>query len=481
MTFSVFQCGTWSQSCTESYLLDLENKTIKAGAPFSCNEPKAFWDLWKWASTHSTAYRLEAQVNRCFNLAFEMGFRDAWFNLEWADYLIQRRLLNQAQRVLKQVPETDPLYAAVLERRINILVWTNQLVEAQNLLEDISKEVREKVGPTFRMWSDRIDSLANLTFATSLHVDTDNQPLNAYTHTLQVSQCKSSLLNFKVTLSNSLYNHEKELLQTEGYLENVFTLQALKSSLEIGGGISVVHGKSMAPIYHIQFKTALTPKLSHEITYASRVYDFTRGSLGRSLNVLQASDVLSYYAPSGFSFQQVFTFSSLPLYASNQFNTYAWLLSPYLINKKVKARLGGFAGYANSNKVLYDSKLSFEEIISQGSFENIEGHFESWFTPNKMKFIGLVMDIQYNPSNRFMFSSTALGGYGQSQEPYLYLEPTRIGLASYSQSFIPVDVKLNLAYTLRKSSRISLLYQHRRTVFNVANNFLVTWTQAIKR
>jgi hypothetical protein len=260
-------------------------------------------------------------------------------------------------------------------------------------------------------------------------------------------------------------------IQTRFNVQNTFLLNPLKTSINLGFGGVMYGTQNVNRIFLLGVKTQLNPNIVNELKFESNVYDLTRGSVSSILLIDQLSDYVRYNRNSGLAFELFGSFSKLNKENTSQHSIYSWFLSPYLVQGLIRPRLGAFAMYANSSQVLFSPVLTYDQIINSGSADQIEGVFSTWFTPNKVKAVGGILDFEYLPTKKLKFNSTNTIGIGSSNEPILYLQGNKIELSTYRIIFVPLDLKFNATYLLSRSIEAKFSYEYRITVFNKAHSF----------
>ena len=457
------------QTCIDRFLIELSESERMPKIQGLCYDEAAFSKFWRSGTKFAMASSTFWKAKYCYRQAAQFGFKFAWFNLEYAGFLVKTGNLNEALKILNQIPSSDPLYSNGQLKIAEIMIWTGAYKGSTRLLQGIKSEPRTQIEESKNNLLRLCDSLSSPIIRIESFYNSDNQPLSNWGQNVTFRQGISKALNYQIQAGSSFYLKDLKTVQTRiGFQNNVY-ISSLNTSLSFGLG-GVMFGTSGARrTYLCGIRTQFNRNLLNELKFESKPYDLTRGSVGSVLLVDQLTENVRYNRNSGFWFEIFGSYSKLNKSTTSQYNLYGWFLSPYLVRGLVKPRVGAFLGYSNSNKILYSSVLSFEELVNSGNIHNIGGVFSTWFTPNQVKVVGGIADVQYQPFRNLQFNATNTVGLGFSNEPFLFLSNDEIGLSSYQTFFIPFDFKLNTTFTPTRTIEIKCSYEYRITVFNKAH------------
>lgn len=468
----ISQSEFFSQTCLDIFLSELEQSKSIPHSKGLCYDEAAYWKFWKAGTNYAKSPSTRWKSAYCYKQAARFGFRFAWFNLEYSKFLVEEGKLNDALKILKEVPESDALFNNVQLKIAEILIWSGSYSSTIHLLSAMEVEGKSQIGESRKNLLRICDSLAAPVVKQEAFFNIDNQPLALFGHSFIFRQGKSKWLNYQLGFSNSFYLSELSILQTKFNVQNSFSFSPINSSMTLGIGIVGFGINNFKPTYLMGFRSQFNANVVNELKFEHKAYDLTRSSIGKVLLMDQLVHSFRINKSSGLSYEWNGTLSKLSNNQSAQLNLYTWLLSPYLMRTRIKPRVGGFLGYANSNQILYYSVLTYDEIIAGGDLNNIAGIFTSWFTPNQMRVGGFIADLSYSPNRYFYLNCTNTVGIGLSKEPYLFLDNNEIGLSTFDKFFIPTDIKLSAAYYPSRSIELRLSYEFRNTVFNKAQYML---------
>lgn len=460
---------SFSQTCIDRFLVELTESKHMPKIQGLCYDEAAFSKFWKSGTKFAKASTTFWKAKYCYRQAAQFGFKFAWFNLEYASFLVKTGKLNEALIILNQIPTSDPLYANGQLKIAEIMIWTGEYKGSSRLLQGIKSEPRTQIEESKKNLLRLCDSLSAPVVKIESFYNSDNQPLSHWGQNVTFRHGISKAFNYQIQAGNSFFLKDIKTVQTRIGLQNNVYFSNLNTSLSLGIGGVMFGNSGVKRTYLFGVRTQFNRNLLNELKIESKVYDLTRGSVGSVLLVDQLTENVRYNRSSGFSFEIFGSYSKLNKSTTNQYNLYGWFLSPYLVRGLVKPRVGAFLGYSNSNKILYSSVLSYEELVNSGNIQNIEGVFSTWFTPNQMKVVGGIADVQYQPFRNLQFNATNTVGIGFSNEPYLFLSDDEIGLSSYKTFFVPLDLKINTTFTPTRTIEIKCSYEYRITVFNKAH------------
>lgn len=461
----------FSQTCIDLFLLELEGAKRLPEAKSLCYDETAFWKFWKEGKKYSKSPSTYWKADYCYKQSLYFGFKVAWFNFEYANFLVDCGRYEQAIELLQAIPKTDALYNNSCLKIAEIMIWTGAYKGSSDLLNSVSVVPNTQIAESKKNLLRTCDSLTAPVIKQEFYYNLDNQPLSLWGHNITFRKVKSKLINYQINYGNSFFLHDVSTVQTRLNVQNTFFFNALKTSVNLGFGGVMYGTQNWDRIYFLGIKTQLNQNIVNELKFDSKVYDLTRGSVSSILLIDQISDNIRYNRKSGFAFELFGSFSKLNKGLTSQHSIYSWFLSPYLVQGLIRPRVGAFAMYANSNQVLFSPLLTYDQIINGGTSNQIDGVFSTWFTPNKIKAIGGILDFEYLPTKKLKFNSTNTIGIGNSNEPFFYLQGNKIELSAYRTFFVPVDLKLNTTYLISRSIEARFAYEYRITVFNKAHNF----------
>lgn len=461
----------YSQTCIDLFLIELDaSKSLPRVKPL-CYDETAFWKFWKAGKKYSKNPSTFWKAEYCYKQSLYFGFKDAWFNFEYANFLVARGRFGQAIELFKAIPKTDALYKNSCLKIAEIMIWTGAYKGSSDLLNSLSSSPNTQIDESKKNLLRTCDSLTAPLIKQEFYYKLDNQPLSLWGHNISYRKVKSKFINYQINYGNSFFLHDVSAIQTRFNVQNTFLLNPLKTSINLGFGGVMYGTQNVNRIFLLGVKTQLNPNIVNELKFESNVYDLTRGSVSSILLIDQLSDNLRYNRKSGFAFELFGSLSKLNKDNTSQHSIYSWFLSSYIAQGLIRPRLGAFAMYANSSQILFSSLLTYDQIINSGSTNQIEGVFSTWFTPNKVKAVGSIIDFEYMPTRKLKFTSTNTIGIGSSNEPFLYLQGNEIELSTYRIIFVPVDLKFNTTYLLSRSIEAKFNYEYRITVFNKAHSF----------
>lgn len=469
----------FAQTCLDVHLKELNSAEKMPQIKGFCYDSEGFWKLWKEAANYTKTSKSTWKASYCYGLAFDYGFKVSIFNLDYCSFLVTNNRLDEALKVLQQIPPSDDLYNNGMLKQAEILIWLGEYKKAKNLLMRIEAGEKGLMGRSKQNLARTSDSLSSPVIQYEALCNFDNQPLGYFGNGLIFRKGSSALLNYQIAASNSSYFGEEQNQQYEIYGQNTFSFRRFNTALTLGIGASMFDFNSLRLTYHAEARNQITTPLTNVVRFERKVYDLTRGSLGKSLLVDQISNSLKYSVRSGFSFECFASYGSLANRTSAQWNLYSWGLSPYLLKFPLALRVGGFLGYSNSTNILFESIYTYNELLDLGLISNLPGVFPTWFTPNNMSVGGMITDLEFDPNKHWNLHLTSTLGYGLTHEPFLFLVPNGIGLDSYRKKFIPVDVKFSTNYTVNKTITLKLNYEFRITVFNRANYASLTFSKRL--
>jgi hypothetical protein len=458
-----------AQSCLDDHLQSLKSSSRLPRTVGFCYDREGFWKLWKEAASYAKLPSDRWKATYCYGLAYDYGFHSSLFNLDYASFLVNNKRLDEALKVLQQIPVSDGLFYNGKLKQVEILIWLGEYNKSSKLLSEIEAGETGMLGRSKNNLIRTTDSLSSPVIQYEVLSNFDNQPLGYVGNNVVFRKGSSAMVNYQFSASNSLYFGQNSNHQFELYGQNTFSIRKLNGALTLGIGGSMFQLNNLRLTYHAEVKNQFSKSLSNTMRVERKVYDLTRGSIGNSLLVDQLSNSLRFSVRSGLSFECFGSLGSLVKANSSQWNIYGWGLSPYLLRYPLAIRAGAFVGYSNSDRILFESKYTYGELVDMGITKNIPGVFTTWFTPKKMASAGIITDVQYNATKRLSIHFTGTVGYGITQEPYFFLESNSIVLDSYSKNFIPVDVKFGSNYNLSRTLSLKLNYEYRITVFNRAN------------
>ena len=461
----------YSQTCLDLFLKELEDAKNLPEAKSLCYDEEAYLKFWKEAKKYSKNHSTYWKAEYCYKQSSYIGFKVAWFNFEYANFLVDCGRFEQAIELLKAIPKTDPLYQNSCLKIAEIMIWIGEYTRSSNVLNNVSSTPNTQIDESKKNLLRRCDSLMVPIIKQEFYYKLDNQPLSVWGHNVTFRKVKSKFINYQINYGNSFFLHDVSTIQTRFNVQNTFLLNPLKTSINLGFGGVMYGTQNVNRIFLLGVKTQLNPNIVNELKFESNVYDLTRGSVSSILLIDQLSDNLRYNRKSGFAFELFGSFSKLNKDNTSQHSIYSWFLSSYIAQGLIRPRLGAFAMYANSSEVLFSPLLTYDQIINSGSADQIEGVFSTWFTPNKVKAVGGILDFEYLPTKKLKFNSTNTIGIGSSNEPFLYLQGNKIELTTYRIIFVPVDLKFNTTYLLSRSIEAKFNYEYRITVFNKAHSF----------
>lgn len=469
-----------AQTCVDLYLEQLKMSKRLPERKTSCVDEGAYWKYWKEGTKYSRNPDTYWKASYCYEQAYLYGFRFAWFNLEYANFLINRGKLELAIDVLKEIPEDDKLYNNGRLKIAEIMIWIGAYKGSSKILKNIESEPQTQMEQSKTNLLRISDSLSAPTIKQEGYYNLDNQPLSLWGYNFTFRQGRSKLFNYQIQYGNSYFLNDLDAVQTRFLVQNTFSLSRWNTSLNLGIGGTMFGSHTLKRNYQVGLKTQFNSKVVNELKFESKVYDLTRGSIGSVLLVDQITESFLYSRKSGFAFEIYGSYGQLHHTSIGQYNLYSWLLSPFLVRYPLKPRLGVFLGYANSNQILYSSVLTYDQIIDSGNLDQIEGVFPTWFTPNQMKVVGGIVDFEINPTKKLKINSTNTIGIGYSNEPYLFLESNAVQLSSYQKFFIPLDLKVNATFFPNRTLEMKLGYEYRITVFNKAHNIQFSIAKRLK-
>jgi hypothetical protein len=468
-----------SQTCLDNFLAELELSNKMPESKGLCYDEGAYWKFWKAGTKYSKSPSTRWKASYCYKQAARFGFKFAWFNLEYSKFLVEEGKLHDALKILKEVPASDALYNNGQLKIAEILIWSGAYSATNRVLSSIQVEEKSQIGESKKNLLRICDSLAAPVVKQEAFFNADNQPLALIGHSFVFRQGKSKALNYQIGFGNSYYLSNLSRVQTRINVQNSFSISPINTSINVGLGVVGFGTNDFKPTCLLGIRTQVNDNLVNELKIERKAYDLTRASIGSVLLMDQLMHSFRINKSSGLSIEWNGTYSKLTNSQSSQLNLYSWVLSPYLMRTRIKPRIGGFLGYANSNQILYSAVLSYDQIIAGGDLNNIEGVFTSWFTPNQMRVVGLIADVGYSPNVTFKLNCTSTIGLGISKEPFLYLTNDEIGLSSYDTYFIPTDVKVNAMYYPSRSLELKVSYEFRNTVFNTAQYMLFSLSKRL--
>lgn len=466
-------------SCLDVFLSELKDSKKTPSVKGFCYDPLAFSKFWKAGTSFSTTNSSDWKANYCYNQAYIQGFKVSLFNLEYSRFLVKRQELYKAIKVLNQIPKSDVLFQNAQLKKAEILIWYGSYTHATRVLNSIESNDKTQIGAAKKELQRRADSLSSPNVSTETVVLADNQPLTSYANSLEFRQGKSSALNYQFNYNHTFFTNKGiSDRQIEIMAMNKFSFNRINTSFQIGMGISTFRS-NLRYIGGLALKSQLNSSLSVETRFDRKVYDLTRGSIGSSILIHQACNRINYLNKEGLAFENYLSVSNRVNSNSNQFSWYSWALSPYLYRGIIKPRVGGFAGYSNSNQVDFVSVLPYDSIVTSGDWLNIQGIYPLWFTPNKMRVLGGIIDFVYLPFKSWTISMTNTIGYGISAEPFLYLGNNKLELGYQDAIFFPIDIKVNVGHEFSRNFHANMHYEFRKTVFNVAHQFSLTFSKRL--
>ena len=291
---------------------------------------------------------------------------------------------------------------------------------------------------------------------------------------------QSHFLNLSVDVNYQGFSADSIHSGMAGFtLKNSFIIPSIGFKATVGaGGFYTAIDKGMAFTWSAKIDQRLTKNLHVKAGAEKSPYIYTVASIVNPFLSNKYNASLSYETAESWNANLGYLGEFFP--DTNHVQTaYAWVLSPTFKFSVFRVNVGYAFNYSNAKENRYVSEQPLDDILTDyDSTKQITGIYDPYFTPNHQFSNSLLANVFIVPSAQIKVKLHAsVGLFSRTMNPYLYLDKkqgkTVIKRDFYQDSFLPLDLGINVNYNIGNKTTLFISYQYLQTFYYNTNNFNV--------
>ncbi len=471
----IISMGMWAQQSNpvelaKQYLQDgkveLAYSTIKA---YSATHQDV-WTLWL-LGTASHALGKYGEARKAFDKALELESDQDEIRIDYANKLIERKLLSAAKNVLSGVKNEEAVYYQNKFLMAQILYWEMSYAKAEKQVNSFLK-----VYPTNPKAK---ELLKDILFAKEFKLGLtsgyriDNQPINTFNGGLIFSKYKNEWLNPMLEVANSfLASDSANINAVKLGIGNSVLIPKVNVYVDAAVGTYLLPSDERLVTAHAQITKSFYNRVKLGVTYNRDRYLYTLGSLDKLVVYDDITPSLAFSS----RFFEINLNAAVKLFNDDNQSVSAggWTLLHVLNQKMIKFNLGYAYSRTQSDFDSYGSIKSMDEIMAfysspdyeLGMVPSVSGDYLSYYTPLNQEIHSGLINVVFQPIKQLSFSATGSYGFQASEDtPYLYLSADAAGNSAIvkeytSTDFNPQSLSCKLSWEIKKSASLNVSYQY---------------------
>ncbi len=444
---------------------------------FDAQYPDNYWVLQLYAETlfwmkeYDKAENVYRRAIRVYPGNFELKYEYALFLYDRGRYKSARELFLLYNQKYPGIAEVQSLLGITS-------YYLGDFKEADTYLESSLK-----INPN--------DKKANQIYTEVAHIvkpwlkgnflyNKDSQPMSLLMPSLSGGWYQSHFVNLSVDVNYQGFSVDSTRSGMEGFtLKNSFILPDIGLKATVGaGGFYTAINKRLEFTWSVGVDQRLTKNLHVKAGAEKSPYTYTLASIVSPFLSNKYNASLSYKSAEGWNASAGYLGEFFP--DTNHVQTaYAWLLSPTLKFSVFRVNVGYAFNYSHAKESRYVSEQSLDDILTNyDSTKQITGVYNPYFTPSHQFSNSLLANVFILPSAQIKIKLHAsVGLFSRTMNPYLYLDKkqgnTVIKRGFYQDSFLPLDLGVNVDYHPGRKTAFYISYQYLQTFYYNTHNFNV--------
>ena len=374
--------------------------------------------------------------------------------------------------------EKNPQHVESLINLGYIAYWNGNLKQSNTHFETVLNQYPEN--QTALGMVQRINEITSPYVAIGFDYGSDSQPMKTAITKLETGWYQNKYFNPVLNVDYMNFSNDSGSNSVPWIrISNQSSLLKGRTKINVGLGYSSSTDNSGAVFSGFaEVNQKITPELSIAIKGESNPYFYSLASiyLPVSYNAISATamwqDAKTFNAQAGFN-QQYFM-------DANQLSTfYVWAVTRSFGFKKITFNAGYSYNFQTSKENSFQSILSISDIIQGGNYDNIEGVYAPYFTPNNQNIHGLIGVVNILPEEKLHFQLKGnIGIFAFADIPYLYLDSdisgnTIVSKNYYREQKITVELSANIGYQITKKFNLEASYIYTDNFFYTNNLFRI--------
>ncbi len=308
----------------------------------------------------------------------------------------------------------------------------------------------------------------------------DSQPMLYGFLGAEISLYQSSILQPSLLVESRFYENNETLTQLQ--VKNKFGFVSTKTNMTLGFGlVQNQNWNSTLTTFISELQQKLGNGFFTRFSFAKEAYLYTLASLQQPISPQLLS--LSLSRESSNSWIGNLQLDQRTFESSNTLRSFnLWMLVPVIKTQKFLFHIGYSGSLANTDSVRFAPESTFSPTTTSPKVGDlIPGSYNPYFTPINQSIHSILAkgSLKFSP-NQSLDITANYGIFAEIENPNIYyfgpnntnptpIEKDDLLLIFNTESYHPIDLKIEYKNILSKRTELQLIYQYQKTIFFNSN------------